>query len=99
MIEMVTAFLKSYEWHARFHSIKNLNSWCPYCAKHRITLEDVKQIAINKAPPKTILRGSWCLLCSKNRKPDFLKTLEHPRGLELDIPYYHYGFAIEVQGE
>ncbi|CAI2179727.1 17403_t:CDS:2 [Funneliformis geosporum] len=36
---------------------------------------------------------------SKNRKPDFLKTLEHPRGLELDIPYYHYDFAIEVQGE
>ncbi|CAG8655464.1 10824_t:CDS:1, partial [Paraglomus occultum] len=26
-------------------------------------------------------------------------TLEHPNGLELEIPYYRYGFAIEVQGE
>ncbi|CAI2200312.1 9572_t:CDS:1, partial [Funneliformis geosporum] len=33
------------------------------------------------------------------RKPDFLKTPEHSMGLQLDIPYYHYGFAIEVQGE
>ncbi|GBB95944.1 hypothetical protein RclHR1_02650015 [Rhizophagus clarus] len=39
---------KGHEWYARFHSIKNLNSWCPYCAGHRITLEDVKQIAIDK---------------------------------------------------
>ncbi|CAI2201771.1 16050_t:CDS:1, partial [Funneliformis geosporum] len=36
---------------------------------------------------------------SENRKPDFLKTPEHSMGLQLDIPYYHYGFAIEVQGE
>ncbi|PKY34454.1 hypothetical protein RhiirB3_454169 [Rhizophagus irregularis] len=36
---------------------------------------------------------------SKNRKSDFLKILEHPRGLELDIPYYHHGFAIEMQRE
>ena len=35
---------------------------------------------------------------SKNRKPNFLKTPEHPTGLELDIPYYNLGFAIEVQG-
>ncbi|CAI2191868.1 2072_t:CDS:10, partial [Funneliformis geosporum] len=35
---------------------------------------------------------------SKTRRPDFLKTLEHPKGLELDIPYYDHGFAIEVQG-
>ena len=32
-------------------------------------------------------------------RPDFLKIPEHPKGLELDIPYYEYGFAIEVQGE
>ncbi|CAI2188097.1 6201_t:CDS:2 [Funneliformis geosporum] len=36
---------------------------------------------------------------SKDRKPNFLKTSEYPTGLELDIPYYEYGFAIEVQGE
>ncbi|GBB91745.1 hypothetical protein RclHR1_01910029 [Rhizophagus clarus] len=27
------------------------------------------------------------------------KTLEYHQGLELDIPYYDYGFAIEVQEE
>ena len=36
---------------------------------------------------------------SNIRKPDFLKTSEHPRGLELDIYYPQYGFAIEVQGK
>ncbi|CAI2175884.1 19773_t:CDS:2 [Funneliformis geosporum] len=35
---------------------------------------------------------------SKIRRPDFLKTPEYYQGLELDIPYYDYGFAIEVQG-
>ena len=28
-----------------------------------------------------------------------MKTPEYHQGLELDIPYYDYGFAIEVQGE
>ncbi|RHZ76448.1 hypothetical protein Glove_197g72 [Diversispora epigaea] len=36
---------------------------------------------------------------SEDRWPDFLKTSEHPSGLQLDIPYYDYGFAIEVQGQ
>ncbi|CAI2198996.1 4160_t:CDS:2, partial [Funneliformis geosporum] len=36
-------------------------------------------------------------LPSKNHRPDFLKTSEYPKGLELNIPYYNYGFAIEVQ--
>ena len=36
---------------------------------------------------------------SKIRRPDFLKTLDHPIGLELDIYYPQYGFATEVQGE
>ncbi|CAI2178599.1 447_t:CDS:2 [Funneliformis geosporum] len=36
---------------------------------------------------------------SKIRRSDFLKISEYPQGLELDIPYYEYGFAIEVQGE
>jgi len=37
------------------------------------------------------------LLPSKNRKPNFLKTSKYPTGLELDIPYYDLGFAIELQ--
>ncbi|CAI2186188.1 17483_t:CDS:2, partial [Funneliformis geosporum] len=32
---------------------------------------------------------------SSIRRPDFLKIPEHPRGLELDIYYPQYGFAIE----
>ena len=28
-----------------------------------------------------------------------MKTLEYPQGLELDIYYPQYGFAIEVQGK
>ncbi|POG61999.1 hypothetical protein GLOIN_2v1785864 [Rhizophagus irregularis DAOM 181602=DAOM 197198] len=39
----------------------------------------------------TILRGGWYSLC--------LYFKQHPRGLELDIPYYHHGFAIEMQRE
>ncbi|CAI2188270.1 16942_t:CDS:10, partial [Funneliformis geosporum] len=31
--------------------------------------------------------------------PDFLKTPKYSRGLQLDIFYPEYGFAIEVQGE
>jgi len=33
---------------------------------------------------------------SENRWSGFLKTSEYPTSLELDISYYHYGFAIEV---
>ncbi|CAG8814779.1 13169_t:CDS:1, partial [Racocetra fulgida] len=36
---------------------------------------------------------------SNIRQPDFLKTFEHPRGLQLDIYYPEYRFAIKVQGE
>ncbi|CAG8696836.1 32305_t:CDS:2, partial [Racocetra persica] len=43
--------------------------------------------------------NSWCPFPDKNCWPGFLKTSKYPTGLELDIPYYHYGFAIEVQGE
>ncbi|CAI2174945.1 16384_t:CDS:1, partial [Funneliformis geosporum] len=35
---------------------------------------------------------------SEIRQPDFLKTPKYYQGLELDIPYYDYDFAIEVQG-
>ena len=34
---------------------------------------------------------------SSIRRPEFLKTPEHPQGLELDIYYPQYRFAIEVQ--
>ncbi len=38
-------------------------------------------------------------LPSSIRRPDFSKTSEYPRGLELDIYYPQYGFTIEVQGK
>ncbi|CAI2173802.1 19261_t:CDS:1, partial [Funneliformis geosporum] len=37
-------------------------------------------------------------LPSDIHRPYFLKTYDHPLGLELDIYYPQYGFAIEVQG-
>ncbi|CAG8838719.1 29427_t:CDS:1, partial [Racocetra persica] len=70
---------------ATLNAIKNQHTWCPFCSnKH----EDLCRKIITKylGPPSPI------------RKPDFLKTPEYPTGLELDIPYYDYGFAIEVQG-
>ncbi|CAJ0644450.1 15931_t:CDS:2 [Entrophospora sp. SA101] len=36
-------------------------------------------------------------LPSPIRRPDFLKTSEHPTGLDLDIYYPEHGFAVEVQ--
>ncbi|CAI2194996.1 14926_t:CDS:2, partial [Funneliformis geosporum] len=69
---------------ATLNAIKNQHTWCPFCSKKR---EDLCRKIITKylGPPSSI------------RKPDFLKTPEYPTGLELDIPYYDYGFAIEVQ--
>ncbi|CAG8821150.1 45144_t:CDS:2 [Gigaspora margarita] len=64
------------------------NTWCPYC-NNKYMRENLCRKIISK----------YLGLPSENRKPDFLKTPEHPVGLELDIPYYDYSFAIEVQGE
>lgn len=75
-----------HQWYASFSSVVNQNSWCPFCRWKRQEL--CREIIIKYL-------GS---LPSKNRRPDFLKTAEHPCGLELDIPYYEFGFAIEVQG-
>ncbi|CAG8591921.1 8780_t:CDS:2 [Cetraspora pellucida] len=79
--------IKGHEWIAQFHSIKNRHSWCPYCSKYKRESLCREIIIKYLGPP------------SENRKPDFLKTPEYPTGLQLDIPYYNYGFAIEVQGQ
>ncbi|CAG8795384.1 906_t:CDS:1, partial [Cetraspora pellucida] len=75
-----------HEWYACLKSIKNQNTWCQLCSKYK--RENLCREIVSKyiKPP------------SKNHWPDFLKTPEYPTGLQLDIPYYHYGFAIEVQG-
>jgi len=62
-------------------------TWCPFCYRYKY-----KQLCQE-------IVAKYLGLPSENRRPDFLKIPEHPKGLELDIPYYKYGFAIEVQGE
>ncbi|RHZ82154.1 hypothetical protein Glove_113g16 [Diversispora epigaea] len=60
-------------------------TWCPFCPWKRQEL--CKEIITKLlGPPSDI------------RRPDFLKTPDHPLGLELDIYYPQYGFAVEVQG-
>jgi hypothetical protein len=76
---------KGHLWLARIDQIQR-GTWCPYCKNKREQL--CREIVTN-----------YLGLPSKIRKPDFLKTPEHPSGLHLDIYYPEYGFAIEVQGE
>jgi hypothetical protein len=73
-------------WQASLSNVKS-GTWCPFC--YRFKREQLCREIVAK------YLGSP----SENRRPDFLKIPEHPKGLELDIPYYEYGFAIEVQGE
>ncbi|RHZ88067.1 hypothetical protein Glove_26g293 [Diversispora epigaea] len=74
-------------WNASLWNIKIRGTWCPYCLKYK--RENLcREIIIKYLGPP-----------SENRKLDFLKTSEYPTGLQLDIPYYDYGFAIEVQGQ
>ncbi|CAJ0834508.1 3534_t:CDS:1 [Entrophospora sp. SA101] len=77
--------VKGHIWHATLNSIKDRNTWCPIC---RNKYENLCHEIVSKylGPP------------SKIRCPNFLKTPEHSTGLELDIFYPEYGFAIEVQG-
>ncbi|RHZ78695.1 hypothetical protein Glove_158g5 [Diversispora epigaea] len=103
---------KGHEWNASLYSIKNKGTWCPYCAFNRpCTLEDAKQVAYNRngvclSENFINTRLSLLWMCDKKHKwfasfdniKNGNKTPEHPTGLELDIPYYHYGFAVEVQG-
>ncbi|PKC54413.1 hypothetical protein RhiirA1_542891 [Rhizophagus irregularis] len=73
-------------WQASLSNVKS-GTWCPFC--YRFKREQLCREIVAK----------YLGLPSENRRPDFLKIPEHPKGLELDIPYYEYGFAIEVQGE
>ncbi|CAH1768218.1 4015_t:CDS:1 [Entrophospora sp. SA101] len=77
---------KGHEWYACLNSIKNRNSWCQLCSKYKREKLCYNITSKYLGPP------------SANHRPDFLKTSEYLTGLQHDIPYYHYGFAIEVQG-
>ncbi|RHZ43274.1 hypothetical protein Glove_726g4 [Diversispora epigaea] len=62
-----------------------IDTWCPFCYKYKH--EQLCQEIVTKYFDSP----------SENRRPDFLKTPEHPIGLELDIYYPDYGFSIKVQ--
>ncbi|PKB95447.1 hypothetical protein RhiirA5_474902, partial [Rhizophagus irregularis] len=72
-------------WHATLNTIKDQSTWYPFCPKYK------REKLCHEILTKYL--GSPSLI----RRPDFLKTQEYPNGVELDIPYYEYGFAIEVQ--
>ena len=72
-------------WEAIPNSIQQ-GTWCPFCPKYK------REKLCHEILTKYL--GAPSLI----RRPDFLKTQEYPNGLELDIFYPQYGFAIEVQG-
>ncbi|RHZ48689.1 hypothetical protein Glove_543g56 [Diversispora epigaea] len=78
---------KGHTWYALLREVKNQNNWCPFFRLHK--RENLCREIVSK------YLGSP----SKIRRPEFLKTPEHPMKLELDIYYPNYGFAIEVQGQ
>ncbi|CAG8630988.1 10429_t:CDS:2, partial [Paraglomus occultum] len=51
----------------------------------------VEELPICDSDSEVITKTKWCPTCGDDKKR--LGTT----GLELDIPYYHYGFAIEGQ--
>ena len=77
---------KGHIWNATFANVKYQGSWCPFCQNKRENI--CREIVTNYLGPP-----------SENCWPDFLKTPKYSRGLQLDIFYPEYGFAIEVQGE
>ncbi|PKK77129.1 hypothetical protein RhiirC2_771693 [Rhizophagus irregularis] len=85
---------KGHEWTTTFYQVKNMGRCYSQCAGNfPCGLSEAKEIAhsrgviTNISPPSSIHR------------PDFLNIPEHSRGLELDIYYPQYRFAIEVQGK
>ncbi|RHZ69538.1 hypothetical protein Glove_283g76 [Diversispora epigaea] len=73
-------------WNAPLFNIKVLGAWCPFC---RNKCENLCREIVTK----------YLGLPSNIRRPDFLKTYDHPLRLELDIYYPEFGLAIEVQGQ
>ncbi|CAB5370966.1 unnamed protein product [Rhizophagus irregularis] len=77
---------KGHIWNATFANVKYQGSWCPFCQNKHENI--CREIVTNYLGPP-----------SENCWPDFLKTPKYSRGLQLDIFYPKYGFAIEVQEE
>ncbi|GBC28496.2 hypothetical protein GLOIN_2v1765168 [Rhizophagus irregularis DAOM 181602=DAOM 197198] len=79
--------VKGHIWHATLNTIKDQSTWYPFYPKYK------REKLCHEILTKYL--GSPSLI----RRPDFLKTQEYPNGVELDIPYYEYGFTIEVQDQ
>ncbi|CAG8841832.1 43832_t:CDS:2, partial [Gigaspora margarita] len=77
---------KYYGAHTKLEWMCEKGHWCLFCSKYK--WENLCREIVSK----------YLDLLSKNYKPYFLKIPEYLKGLELDIPYYDYRFAIEVQG-
>ncbi|POG79825.1 hypothetical protein GLOIN_2v1765168 [Rhizophagus irregularis DAOM 181602=DAOM 197198] len=75
--------VKGHIWHATLNTIKDQSTWYPFYPKYK------REKLCHEILTKYL--GSPSLI----RRPDFLKTQEYPNGVELDIPYYEYGFTIE----
>ncbi|CAG8663419.1 7270_t:CDS:2, partial [Paraglomus occultum] len=88
-------------WLAPLHRIKNRGTWCQYCAdnRNRLNLEVAIEIGNSKGGLCREIVSKYLGPPSKIRRPDLLKVSKCFIGLELDIYYPEYGFAIEVQGE
>jgi hypothetical protein len=76
-----------HEWAALYSSVCYLKTWCPHCRSSGP--EQIARALLTRAlgPPSPV------------RRPPFTWTAASPRGLELDLFYPQFGFAVEVQGE
>ncbi|RHZ65136.1 hypothetical protein Glove_319g194 [Diversispora epigaea] len=96
-LPMLWRCVNGHLWSAPFQSLKNCGSWCPFCRGRNKTIKDMHAFAERKDLCREII-SKYLGPPSKIRRPNFLKTSEHPMGLELDIYYPEYGLAIEIQG-
>ena len=82
------AGLEHPNWFANLNHVRNDGEWCPECgiSNNRRELECRRAV-------ESLLGPS-----SITRRPSFLYTQKSPLGLELDIYYPQFRFAIEVQG-
>ena len=73
-------------WKACYSSIKNMNSWCPFC------------FLKNEQECRTIIEKIYHPHKFPKKRPSFLKTPEHSNGLELDGYNQKLRLAFEYDG-
>ncbi|RGB41053.1 hypothetical protein C1646_752577 [Rhizophagus diaphanus] len=83
--DLLWKYVKGHIWHATLNAIKDQNTWCSFCPKYKREKLYCEILTEYLGSP------------SLTRRSEFLKTQEHLNGLELDILYPQYGFAIKDQ--